>query len=108
MPVYGVQTMSSAMRSLNGLFLFQFGAGLAASLGIIGLILAKVGVYGVVSYSASQRTREIGIRMALGARPAAVLRMICQQGVAIIGIGLIVGLFAAFALGRVVGSFLIG
>ncbi|MGA8922690.1 MAG: FtsX-like permease family protein, partial [Candidatus Dormiibacterota bacterium] len=108
MPVYGVQTMSNALRSLNGLFLFQFGAGLAASLGVIGLILATVGVYGVVSYAASQRTREIGIRMALGARPAIVLRMICSQGVAIIGIGLVVGLFAAFALGRILGSFLIG
>jgi predicted permease len=108
MPVYGVQTMSNAMRSLNGLFLFQFGAGLAASLGIIGLILATVGVYGVVSYAASQRTREIGIRMALGARPANVLQMICRQGVVIIGIGLVIGLFAALAVGRVLGSFLIG
>jgi predicted permease len=108
MPVYGVQTMSNALRSLNGLFLFQFGAGLAASLGIIGLILATVGVYGVVSYAASQRTREIGIRMALGARPAAALQMICRQGVVIIGIGLVVGLFAALAAGRVLGSFLIG
>jgi putative ABC transport system permease protein len=108
MPVYGVQTMSSALRSLNGLFLFQFGAGLAASLGLIGLILATVGVYGVVSYSASQRTREIGIRMALGARSGTVLLMICRQGMVIIGIGLMIGLFAAFGLGRVVGSFLIG
>jgi macrolide transport system ATP-binding/permease protein len=108
MPVYGVQSMSEAMKGVGGLFLFKAGAVLAASLGILGLILATVGVYGVVSYTAAQRTREIGIRMALGARPAEVLRMVCKQGMIIIAAGLIIGLAAAMAIGRVVGSFLIG
>jgi ABC-type antimicrobial peptide transport system permease subunit len=81
---------------------------LAASLGILGLVLATVGVYGVVSYTAAQRTREIGIRMALGAQPGEVLRMVCRQGMIIIGAGLVIGLAAALAIGRVVGSFLIG
>jgi predicted permease len=108
MPVYGVQTMSEAMKGVGGLFLFKAGAVLAAALGILGLILATVGVYGVVSYTAAQRTREIGIRMALGARPAEVLRMVCRQGMIIIGAGLVIGLAAALAIGRVVGSFLIG
>jgi len=108
MPVYAVQTMSNAMKGIGGLFLFKAGAVLAASLGILGLILATVGVYGVVSYTASQRTREIGIRMALGAQPGEVLRMVCKQGTIIICAGLAIGLVAALAIGRVVGSFLMG
>jgi macrolide transport system ATP-binding/permease protein len=108
MPVYAVQTMSNAMKGIGGLFLFKAGAVLAASLGILGLILATVGVYGVVSYTASQRTREIGIRMALGAQPGEVLRMVCKQGMIIICAGLAIGLIAALAIGRVVGSFLMG
>jgi putative ABC transport system permease protein len=108
MPVYNVQTMSQALKGIGGLFLFKAGAVLAAALGILGLILATVGVYGVVSYSASQRTREIGIRMALGAQPGQVLLMVCRQGMVIICAGLLVGLAAALAIGRVVGSFLFG
>jgi predicted permease len=108
MPVYEVQTMQQALHGTNGLFLFEAGAVLAAALGILGLILATVGVYGVVSYTAAQRTREIGIRMALGAQPGEVLRMVCGQGMIIIGAGLAIGLAAALAIGRVVGSFLIG
>jgi ABC-type antimicrobial peptide transport system permease subunit len=108
MPVYNVETMSESLKSVNGLFLFAFGAGLAGSLGILGLVLATTGVYGVVSFAAAQRTREIGIRMALGARPAQVLSMVCKQGVVIIAIGLLIGLGAALAMGRLVGSALIG
>jgi len=108
MPVYAVQTMQQALHGTNGLFLFEAGAVLAASLGILGLVLATVGVYGVVSYTASQRTREIGIRMALGAQPSEVLQMVCRQGMIIIGAGLVIGLAAALAIGRVAGSFLMG
>ncbi|HET9401539.1 MAG TPA: ABC transporter permease, partial [Candidatus Acidoferrales bacterium] len=82
MPVYGVQTMETAVGSVNGSLLFEFGAGLSASLGFLGLILATTGVYGVVSFRAEQRTREIGIRFALGAQTAQVLRMVCRQGFA--------------------------
>ncbi len=108
MPVYAVQTMSQAMKGFGGFFLFKAGAVLAAALGVLGLILATVGVYGVVSYTAAQRTREIGIRMALGAQPGEVLRMVCRQGMIIIGAGLAIGLAAALAIGRVVSSFLMG
>jgi len=108
MPVYAVQTMSQAMQGAGGLFLFKAGAVLAGALGMLGLILATVGVYGVVSYTAAQRTREIGIRMALGAQPGEVLRMVCTQGMIIISAGLVIGLGAALAIGRVVGSFLMG
>jgi putative ABC transport system permease protein len=108
MPVTDIQTMTAALYTINGFLLFQFGAGLAASLGILGLTLAVVGIYGVVSYSASQRTHEIGIRMALGAQPVQVLKMIFGQGLFIVGSGILLGLLAAAAIARLVGSFLPG
>jgi putative ABC transport system permease protein len=107
MPVFDVQTMIQALDTLNGLLLFQVGAGLAAALGLLGLVLAVVGVYGVISYSASQRTHEIGIRMAIGAEPMQILRMVFRQGLLIIVIGLAVGIVAAFASARVLKGFLV-
>jgi len=106
MPVFDVQTMPQALDTLNGLLLFQIGAGLAAALGLLGLILAIVGVYGVISYSASQRTHEIGIRMAIGAQPMEILKMVFRQGLIIVSVGLVVGLAAAFASARVLKGFL--
>jgi predicted permease len=105
-PVFDVQTMTQALDTVNGLLLFQIGAGLAASLGLLGLILAVVGVYGVISYSASQRTHEIGVRMAIGAQPFDILKMVFRQGLLIVCIGLILGMGAAFASARVLESFL--
>jgi putative ABC transport system permease protein len=107
MPVFDVQTMTQALDTLNGLLLFQIGAGLAAALGLLGLVLAVVGVYGVISYSASQRTHEIGIRMAIGAEPMQILRMVFRQGLLIVVIGLAVGIAAAFASARVLKGFLV-
>jgi predicted permease len=106
MPVFDVQTMIQALDTLNGLLLFQIGAGLAAAMGILGLVLAIVGVYGVISYSASQRTHEIGVRMAIGAQPMDILKMVFRQGLLIVGVGLVVGTVAAFASARVLKSFL--
>jgi putative ABC transport system permease protein len=88
--------------------MFQFAAALAASLGILGLILAVVGVYGVISYAASQRTHEIGIRLALGAQPMQILKMIFRQGLIIVGAGVLFGALAAFAMARLVGNLLFG
>jgi predicted permease len=106
LPVFDVKTMREALNTLNGLLVFQVAAGLAAALGTMGLVLAIVGVYGVVSYDASRKTHEIGIRMALGAQRATVLQMVFRQGVVIVCIGLGLGLAAAFMAARVVGSFL--
>lgn len=108
MPVLGVRTMSRVVRGINGLLLFEVGAGLASALGLLGLVLAVVGVYGVMSYSVSRRTSEIGIRMALGAQPRQVLGMICRQGAVLITLGLLTGLAAAFAIGHLLGDFLVG
>ncbi len=106
MPVFDVKTMSEALNTLNGLLIFQIGALLAAALGILGLILALVGVYGVISFAASQKTHEIGVRMALGAQPWDVLKMIFGQGLLIVAIGLALGLAAALAASRLMGQFL--
>jgi predicted permease len=107
LPVFDVNTMVQALYTLNGLLMFQIGAALAAALGILGLVLAVVGVYGVISYAASQQTHEIGIRIALGAQPANILRMIFRHGLLIVAVGLILGIAAAIAAAKVVGNFLI-
>jgi len=74
----------------------------------LALILAVIGIGGVVAWSVSQRTNEIGIRMALGARPRDILAMIVRQSFTMIGAGQILGLIGAFALTRVLASFLFG
>jgi len=77
-------------------------------LGSIGLILASVGLYGVISYTASQRTHEIGIRMALGAEPFEVLRLVLGEGLSLTFIGVIIGLAGAVAVTRVLSLVLYG
>jgi putative ABC transport system permease protein len=72
------------------------------------LILAVVGVYSVASYAAVQRTQEIGIRMAIGATPSDILKMVLRQGIGVVGIGLLVGLAAAFAGTRVLADLFYG
>ena len=76
--------------------------------GVIALTLATIGLYGVVSYSVSQRTREVGIRMSLGADAAAVMLMVLKGAMGVVGVGGIVGLAAAFALAQVIRHVLYG
>ena len=75
---------------------------------LVGLLLAGVGIYGVMAYSVSQRTQEIGIRMALGAEVGDVMKMVAAHGMALIGAGVALGLAGAFALSRVMDSLLFG
>jgi putative ABC transport system permease protein len=74
----------------------------------VAMILAAIGIYGVIAYSVAQRTKEIGIRMALGAQKIDMLTMIVRQSFAVIGIGLVVGLFGALAVTRLMSSLLYG
>jgi predicted permease len=106
LPLFDVKTMPEALNTLNGLLIYKIGALLAAVMGILGFILALVGVYGVISFAATQKTHEIGIRMALGAQPKQILKMIFREGFLIVAIGLVIGLAAALGAARVVGNFL--
>jgi putative ABC transport system permease protein len=77
-------------------------------MGLLGLILAVVGIYSVVSYAAAQRTQEIGIRVAMGARPSDILRMVLRQGIGVVGIGLALGLVIALAGTRLMSGLFVG
>jgi len=86
----------------------RFNAGLFSVFAALALALAVTGVYGVLSYSVSQRTHEVGIRMALGAGRRDVLRLFMQQGMRLVLLGLVIGLVGAFALTRLMSSLLFG
>ena len=107
-PITQVKTMSEALQGANGFFLFRFGAQLTSTMGLLGLILAVVGIYSVVSYAAAQRTQEIGIRVAMGASSHDILKMVLRQGLTVVGVGLAVGLVLALAGTRVLGGLIIG
>ena len=97
-PVADVQTMRSSLYGFAGLMLLRLAAVQAAVLGVLGLVLAAIGVYGVASYATTQRTREIGIRMALGADSRRVLQLVLSQGTWMIVGGVAVGLVGAAAM----------
>jgi putative ABC transport system permease protein len=86
----------------------RFNLFLLGLFGGIALLLSAAGIYGVTAYAVTQRTREFGIRMALGAQVADVLRMILGQGMLLIGAGVVIGLGASFALMRLLKSLLFG
>jgi predicted permease len=103
-----IQTMKQSLNGALGYFLFRLGASFAAAMGSLGLLLAIVGVYGVVSYAATQRTHELGVRMALGASPRQVLALQLRQGARLVAAGLFCGLAGAWALTRVMSFMLVG
>jgi predicted permease len=108
LPITQVQTMRESLQGANGFFFFRFGAQLASTMGFLGLILAVVGIYSVVSYAAAQRTQEIGIRIAMGATSRDILKMVLRQGLSVVGIGLALGLIIALAGTRVISGLFMG
>jgi predicted permease len=102
LPVYNIITVRSSMR-LGSIFERLAGA-FAGAFGLLALLLAAVGIYGVVDYTTRQRTREVGVRVALGAKPVQVFRLVLGQGLRMA----LVGLAAGFALSLVLTRFLRG
>jgi macrolide transport system ATP-binding/permease protein len=106
LPVFNVKTL--AEQKSRALYSERIVAMLLTAFGLLALGLAALGIYGVMAYSVSRRTREIGIRMALGAKIGDVLALILRQGMALIVIGVALGLAGAFAATRLLTSFLYG
>ena len=106
LPLTNVATMDQ--RLANAVSQPRFRTTLIGMFAIVALILACVGIYGVISYSVAQRTHEIGIRMALGARGVDVLRMIVRQAILMAGVGVVLGLSISFALGSLMVKLLFG
>ena len=106
MAIYNGETMEEHVRTAY--FLPRLAATLFGVFGGIGLVLASIGLYGVMSYAVSRRTREIGIRMALGAKPGSVERLILRQGMVLTLIAIAIGWPAAWMLAKMAASFLYG
>jgi hypothetical protein len=103
-PMYRTYTMASlAQRTMSGLAFTMMSLALVS---VMALILGAVGLYGVLSYVVAERTREIGVRMALGAQPSGVRRMVVAQGAQVIGIGIVIGLAGAWAASKQLGALL--
>jgi putative ABC transport system permease protein len=107
-PMYSVTTMDQMISNSQSTFMRRYPAFLIGVLAAVALALAAVGIYGVVSYSVTQRTHEIGIRMALGAKKRDIISLVLGQGLILVVTGLAIGLSAAFALTRFLSSILFG
>jgi predicted permease len=105
-PVSGVKTMSEHLT--YALWAPNMAASFSLAFGVLAVLLSAVGLYSVMAYVVSQRTREVGIRMALGAERSHVLKMITKQGMWLAGVGVVIGLLLALALVRVLSALLIG
>jgi putative ABC transport system permease protein len=106
LPVYDVRSMDEGHRLTMAQG--RFNTLLMSALGLIGLVLAALGIYGVVAWVVSQRTKEIGVRMALGAPATRVVWQMTREALAPVGIGLAIGLFGALGAGRVLQDQLFG
>lgn len=106
-PVQDVQTMQHFFRE-GALFGNRLITQVVTVIGLFGLLLAITGLYGVIAYSVSRRTREIGIRMAIGADPGAVARLVLRQGMRLTAIGAAIGLVLSLAASQLLSSMLVG
>jgi putative ABC transport system permease protein len=108
LPLIQPQTMEHFTNQTASVFLRRYPSLVIGSFAGLALILAMIGLYGLISYTVQQRTREIGIRMALGAQPADVLKLVIGQGVGAVLGGVAIGVAAALALTRLMASLLFG
>jgi predicted permease len=106
-PVQDIQTLQHFFRE-EALFGNRLITQVVTAIGLFGLLLAITGLYGVIAYSVSRRTREIGIRMAIGADPGSVARLVLRQGMKLTGIGAILGLALSLLVSQLLGSLLVG
>lgn len=106
LPYLNIQTMSDVLRPQ--LQPRRLGAAMFGAFGILALALAAIGLYGVIAYAVAQRTHEVGIRLALGAQPSQVLRLVVRQGVLLTVVGLAIGIVGALAGARLIAHFLFG
>ena len=106
LPVFDISTLEARTKTAS--FVQQMAGTFVGAFGVLALLLAAVGIYGVIAYSTRQRTHEIGIRMALGALPGDVLRLVLGQGMRIALTGLAIGIVASLGLARLMSSLLFG
>jgi predicted permease len=108
MAIYNPMTMDQKIHNAPATYLHRTAAWLVGGFAVVALLLGVVGLYGVVAYSVSQRTREIGVRMALGAQRATVYRMILSESCGLIGLGVAIGLITAVLVGLLMHKLLFG
>jgi putative ABC transport system permease protein len=106
LPVLALKTMQQHLEGSADLWIMRTGATLFSIFGGVALLLATVGLYGIRSYTVARRTREIGIRMALGASASDTLRLVVREGAALTAIGGAAGLVLSFLVGKVLASML--
>jgi putative ABC transport system permease protein len=103
-PVYGVYTMNE-VRAIS-VTVYTFGFAMMGIFATVALVLATIGIYGVMAFAVTQRTQEIGIRMALGARAVDVLKLVVRNGMSLAVMGIVAGLAGAFGITRLMASLL--
>src|SRR4030095_12635150 len=106
--IFNVQAMEQIISQSPAAFMRRFPAVLIGIFAGVALLLASVGIYGVVSYSVSQQTHHIGVRMALGAQASDILKMVLKEGLTVAVAGMAVGVVAALGLMRLLRSLLFG
>ena len=104
LPVFSASSMEELRRM--GFWQYALFGQMFGTFGVLALVLAVIGVYGVLSFSVSQRTQEFGVRMALGAEPSDVRRMMIGQGLRLAAVGIVIGVAGAFGVTRLIGSLL--